>query len=272
MLNSKDLLTEMGLCPNKALGQNFLVDASALSRIAEIADCHGMPVLEIGPGLGALTNELVQDASRLLAVEIDRRMADALMLQFQTQPNLKIVCRDFLKYSDEEIAAELGSSQIVVAANLPYYITSPICARLLESQLPICRMVLMMQDEAAERFTAKPKAKNYGPLSILAQYLYDVSVVSKLSPASYYPAPDVNSTVLLFERNTNIMPKAMPKILRSAFAMRRKTLLNNMLGIMPKQTSLSAIECAGLEPTVRAEALNADDFVRLAMAVEHIAD
>lgn len=271
MLNSKDMLTEMGLRPNKALGQNFLIDASALSRIAESADCHGMPVLEIGPGLGALTNELIQTASKLLAVEIDRRMADALMLQFQTQPNLKIVCRDFLKYSDEEIAAELGISQIVVAANLPYYITSPICSRLLESQLPIRRMVLMMQDEAADRFTAKPKAKNYGPLSILAQYLYDVSVVSKLSPAAYYPAPDVNSTVLLFERNANVMPAKLPKVLRAAFAMRRKTLLNNMLGIMPKEAALSVIEQAELEPGVRAEALEADDFVRLAMAAEGIA-
>lgn len=136
--------------------------------------------------------------------------------------------------------------------------------RLIESGLPVKRMVLMMQVEAAERFFAAPRDVNYGPLSIVSRYLFDISTELKLSPAAYYPEPSVYSCVLKFERNGSELPPNFIKVLRAAFAMRRKTLRNNMLQLIPKNNVDEVIADAGLLPTVRAEELAAADFVRLA--------
>lgn len=264
MIDSKETVKKLGLTPNKALGQNFLIDAVAISRIAALADCKNANVLEIGPGLGALTAALAEDAKTVLAVEIDRKLFEILSEQFAHEQAVRLVCCDFLKLPPPKISEIFGGESFIVAANLPYYITSPICMRLLESGLPIERMVLMMQVEAADRFFAAPRDTNYGPLSILSQYLFDISTELRLSPAAYYPEPTVHSCVLKFERNGNALPPQLIKVLRAAFAMRRKTLRNNMLQLVPKNSVDEVISNAGLLPTARAEELEAADFVRLA--------
>ena len=270
MLDSKAIIANNGLNPNKALGQNFLIDETAIKRIVELCRCDDSPVFEIGPGLGALTEELLKHAQKVCAVEIDANMVQLLSANLGNNPKLSLVNCDFLKYPVERIKDEFSCGSFIVAANLPYYITAPICQRLFDSELNISRMVLMMQEEAADRFTAAPGAKNYVPLSVIAQQLFDISVGLKLSPASYYPAPEVNSVVLVFERSNRFTPKDFSKVVKAAFAMRRKTLFNNLQSIADKAAVLHIIESAGLSPSVRAESLSPSDFVSLSKAYDEL--
>lgn len=261
MKTARELLNEYGLTPNKALGQNFLVDEAAIEAIVSAAAEPALPMVEIGPGLGALTFPLAAAGLPMAAVELDAALAD--LLRARLPGNASVVNEDFMKTDIEGLAEKLGGD-ISVVGNLPYYITSPICMRLVTSKAPIRRMTLMMQSEAADRFTAQPGSKNYGPLTVLSRLQYDVSELIALSPASYYPQPDVSSSVLVFDRNGSELPAAMPRLLKCAFAMRRKTLLNNLSAMgLSKADAAGVISAAGLEPTVRAEALDPDDFVRL---------
>lgn len=264
MNDARALLTAYGLKPNKALGQNFLVDGEAIARIVSLAAEPGLAVLEIGPGLGALTFPLAETGLPLAAVELDSALAG--VLEERLPEHVRVINADFLKVPPEKIASLPGfDGGISAVGNLPYYITSPICMRLLTMGLDLRRMTLMMQKEAAERFLAQPKDKNYVPLTVLSRLLYDIKPVFELSPASYLPQPEVSSAVLLFERNGFDAPEGLPVLLKYAFAMRRKTLLNNLLALgRGKQETAALIEKAGLKPTARAEELTPEEFVRLA--------
>ena len=264
MNDPRELMNEYGLRPNKALGQNFLVDEEAIGLIVRLAGEPGLPVLEIGPGLGALTVPLAETGLPLAAVELDSELCR--VLKERLGERVSIINADFLKVAPGEIAALEGFSEgLTAVGNLPYYITSPICMRLLTCGLPIRRMVLMMQKEAAERFLACPRDKNYVPLTVLARLLYGIRPVLGLTPASYYPQPDVSSSVLLFERNGFEPPEGLPGLLKCAFAMRRKTLLNNLLALgRGKEDTARLIKEAGLSPAARAEELEPEAFVRLA--------
>lgn len=266
MMNAKELINTYGLYPNKSLGQNFLIDDAVCLQIAALSRCEGNPVLEIGPGLGALTSELVKSASEVFAVEIDGNMVKILSEQLRSCTNLRVIHADFIKYPLSLLASALNGKPCIVAGNLPYYITAAICQKLLESEINIPRMVLMVQEEAAERFLASPGDKNYVPLSIAAQQKYTISIAHRLSPSSYYPAPDVNSCVLLFERNENEPIPNFYRIVKAAFAMRRKTLYNNMQSLLNKRASSIVIECASLNPSVRAETLTIEQFSALTKA------
>ena len=266
MMNLKEILEKNNIVPNKALGQNFLIDETALERIAGLSTEDGLPVLEIGAGLGALTERLAQRTEKMVAVEIDKVLFNILSEVFADKPNVQLIRKDFLKISEDEILSLFNEGSFNVAANLPYYITSPICEKLINPVFPIKRMVLMMQQEAAERFLSLPKAKNYVPLTVLTRQLFDVSTVFALSPASYYPQPSVNSVVLKFERKDSSMPEYMPKIVRAAFAMRRKTLRNNLSVLIDKSAVDKVITDADLMPSARAETLSNEDFIRLSEA------
>ena len=256
-MNSKDLVTEYSLRPNRALGQNFLVDEAAIGRIVSLAAEPGLPVLEIGPGLGALTFPLAETGLRIAAVELDGALAK--ILTDRLPANARVVNRDFLKTDLNEVHAYLGGGDIAAAGNLPYYITSDIVMRLIASKLPIRRMVIMTQREAAERFFAKPGDKNYVPLSVLSQRFFDLSSAFELSPDMYWPQPEVSSSVTVFGRNGVEYDEGFPRFLKCAFAMRRKTLANNLAALgLKRAEAAELIEKAGLEPTVRAEALSVD--------------
>jgi 16S rRNA (adenine1518-N6/adenine1519-N6)-dimethyltransferase len=263
MKTSRELITEYGLKPNKALGQNFLTDGEAIARIVSLASEPGLPILEIGPGLGAITAPLAQTGLPIAAVELDSALAQ--ILERETPENVTVVNADFLKADLEKIHALLGGGGLTAAGNLPYYITSPIVMRLVLSGLPIRRMVLMMQAEAAERFLAAPGDKNYVPLTVLAQRLFNIAPALSLSPASYWPQPDVSSEVLLFDATGETLPERLPQLVKCAFAMRRKTLANNLSAMgLTKSVAAELIDRAGLSPSVRAETLSVSDFVRLA--------
>ena len=269
MLDSRIILKENGVVPNKALGQNFLVDENAVERIVKLCRCDGLPVLEIGPGLGSLTSELVRSASHVTAVEIDGRMVE-LLTKYAECDNLNIMKADFIKLSSAEINHAMHDRAFIAAGNLPYYITAPICQKLLDDELSIIRMVLMMQEEAAERLTAKPSDRNYVPLTVLAQQKYDISLGLKLSPASYYPAPDVNSVVMVFEPGGRTVPRNFSKVVKASFAMRRKTLMNNLQALADKAKAAKILEMAELAPSTRAETLTIDQFVMLTESYNRI--
>jgi len=260
---TQQLLQKYGLTPNRALGQNFLTDDGAAQRIAELA-CEGLPVLEIGPGLGALTGRLLGLAPRVTAVEIDARMAEALSGEFAGQ-NLEVIRADFLKVDMEGLFQSLG--EYTVAANLPYYVTTPICMRLMTAS-GVRAMTLMMQREAAQRLVAQPKDRVYGPLSVLSQYYYDICEVMALSPAAYYPQPEVESVVLkLSSRGAEWLP-SLPALLEAAFSMRRKTIANNLkrIGISGERLETLCESC-GFLPTDRAETLTVAQFALIAREI-----
>lgn len=261
MKSVKELLSEHGLNPNKALGQNFLSDGAAIERIAALASEPGLPIIEIGPGLGAITLPLAETGLPLAAIELDRALCG--VLEGLLPANASVVNADVLKADLEGIAERLGG-EITVCGNLPYYITSPTVMRLVSSKLPIRRMVLMMQKEAADRFFAEPGSKNYGPLTVLSRLRYEIRTALELSPASYFPQPEVSSSVLVFDRNGAETPEGLETLLKCAFRMRRKTLANNLSGMgLARTDAAELINRAGLAPSVRAEALSPENFVRL---------
>ena len=259
----KAQLAQYGLTPNKALGQNFLADDAAAEEIA--ASCKG-PVIEIGPGMGALTEKLLNRQEQVAAIEIDCRMADILKERFGSR--LTLIRGDVLKTDIKELADSIGGG-VSVAGNLPYYITTPICTRLITCGGDISSMTLMMQKEAAERFFAKPGDRVYGPLTVLARYYYEVSTLLKLSKEAYYPQPEVDSVVLKLERKDAEPHPMLHWLLESAFAMRRKTLGNNLkaAGISDKRLN-EICEAVGIAANIRAEKLTPAQFGAISGEIE----
>ena len=263
----KAQLEKYGLTPNRALGQNFLASDAAAEKIARAACENGLPVIEIGPGMGALTAELVKYAPRVAAIEIDSRMAEIIA---DGLPEVTLVREDALKADIPGLIGALGG-RANIAANLPYYITTPLCMRFLsigaEGSIPA--MTLMMQKEAAERFTAKPGDRVYGPLTVLAGHYYEVTRLMELSGDMYYPRPDVDSVVLrLTARGTEKLSE-LEWLLNRAFAMRRKTLANNLkaAGISDERLKTLLGAC-GIEGNIRAEKLTAAQFADIAREIE----
>ncbi|NLB61209.1 MAG: ribosomal RNA small subunit methyltransferase A [Clostridiales bacterium] len=277
-MNIKNKLNSLSITPNKALGQNFLTDEQAIKKIVSVSDVRDFGVLEIGPGLGALTSELMKVSKKVVAVEIDVKMIDALNdLKNESEfgEKLILVHDDILKTDFAFITKELSfdfSQQYKVVGNLPYYITTPICVRLMKQHEHICQLTLMMQREAATRITAKPKSEQYGPLSIVSQYIYDTQSALELSPQAYYPQPDVFSTVITMKKRDYDIKKAnmLIKITNICFAMRRKTIQNNLSNGCGKEKSQKLLSVANIPPSARAEALELEDFIRLVDAIADI--
>ena len=260
-------LEKYGLTPNRALGQNFLASDTAARTIAEAAGENRCPVIEIGPGMGALTAELVKCAQRVAAIEIDRRMAEIIADRL---PEVQLINEDALKADIPGLIAALGG-RANIAANLPYYITTPLCMRFLSigADGSIPAMTLMMQKEAAERFTAKPGDRVYGPLTVLAGYYYEVTKLMELSRDMYYPQPDVDSVVLKLTAKGAEKLFELEWLLNRAFAMRRKTLSNNLraAGISDERLKLLLGAC-GIEGNIRAEKLTVAQFANIAREIE----
>ncbi len=266
MTKTQEIIKEYGLTPNKALGQNFLIDENAIGRIVAAAAEPGLPVIEIGPGLGALTFPLADTGLPVAAVELDAVLAE--ILKAKLPENASVVNGDFMKTDIEALSEKLGG-EITAAGNLPYYITSPICMRLVTSGARIRRMVLMMQKEAADRFTAEPGDRNYVPLTVISRLRFQVRELIELSPASYWPQPEVSSSVLVFDSTGTKLPDGLPRLLKCAFSMRRKTLVNNLCSMGIGKTEAAELAAgAGLPANVRAEAVTPEEFLRLAELYE----
>jgi len=260
-----DALRELDLRPRRHLGQSFLVDARIAERIVNEAGVVGESVLEIGPGLGALTDLLAERASRLALVEIDRSLADRLQSRFAGSARVHVVHADALTVDFD--ACSLGSGRAVVVANLPYRVGSQILLRLFDERRRFSRLVLMLQREVAARLTASPATRDYGLLSLWTALYAEARAVFRVSPAAFVPRPKVESAVvslrLLDEpRVPAAQIERLRVIARAAFSQRRKTLRRALAGTV----AAAAFERAGIDPQRRGETLSLEEFARLAAA------
>lgn len=272
---TKQMLARHGIALKKSLGQNFLIDGNILDHIVGAARLDsGKGALEIGPGLGALTQRLAQQAGKVVAVEIDGRLLPALRETLGGYSHVSIVHGDVLKTDlrklfDEHFQACEGVS---VVANLPYYVTTPIVMKLLESRLPLEHIVVMVQKEVAERMGASPGTKAYGSLTVAVQYYCEAAVVAHVPHTVFIPQPDVESAVirLSVRKHPVAVVEDEPfffEVVQACFAQRRKTILNNLqakFGKDRKEALLRALELADIDPVRRGETLSIAEFAGLA--------
>lgn len=259
----------------KRFGQNFLIDAHVLEKIVSAAgitknDC----VLEIGPGIGTMTQYLAENAGQVIAVEIDTNLLPILADTLKDYSNVKVINQDILKVDINELVKEYNNDRpIKVVANLPYYITTPIIMGLFESNVPIDNITVMVQKEVADRMQVGPGSKDYGALSLAVQYYASPYIVANVPPNCFIPRPNVGSAVIRLTRYQEPPvqvkdPKLMFKLIRASFNQRRKTLqngLNNSPEIsFSKEEITKAIESLGVSPSVRGEALSLEQFAQLA--------
>jgi len=270
--NTINILDINDIKVKKKFGQNFLHDENILNKIATATDINNENIIEIGPGLGFLTKKLVPKAKKMISYEIDIEMVEYLNENFKEYQNLKIVNKDFLKVDlQQEIAKEFNNEQVILIANLPYYITTAILTKILEETDKVDTMIVMMQKEVALRITGKPSTKDYNSLSVLIQYFTDAKLLFNVSPNCFYPAPEVESSVIEVKRKEKITNPAINlefflKFNRNIFAQRRKTLMNNLQNSykIEKQIFIDALNELQLPLTVRAENLTVDQIVNLA--------
>ena len=258
----------------KKFGQNFLIDKNVLEKIPEAAGITKDDlVLEIGPGIGTLTQYLSANAREVISVEIDKSLLPVLEDTLQGFDNVTIINDDILKVDITKLAEERnGEKPIKIAANLPYYITTPIIMGILESGAPADTMVFMVQKEVADRISADPGGKEYGVLSLAVQYYCETYTAVDVPPESFIPRPEVYSSVVVLKKREKKIPvkdeTLMFRLIRTAFSQRRKTLMNCLrsskeLGL-GKEEAEALIEKTGLEPNIRGEALPLETYAKMA--------
>ena len=264
------ILHTFNLRAHKNMGQNFLVDEEAVKKIAAAAELTPEDtVLEIGPGIGTLTEALALTGARVVAVELDKRLIEVLAKTLADYKNVEVVQGDILKL---DIPAVMGPKPFKVAANLPYYITTPIIFSLLEQHLPLERLVVMVQKEVAQRVVASPGSRQYGVLSVSMQYYTEPELAFQVPAASFLPSPKVDSAVLVCKRRLTPPVKVQDekrffKVVEAAFSMRRKMLSNSLqnAGLTGPETA-AWLEAAGVDGKRRAETLSLQEFANLANA------
>jgi len=268
------LSNKYGFNFKKGLGQNFLTDKGVLSKILQEQTTPG--VLEIGPGFGTLTAALATKAQKVVSIEIDKNLEKVLAETLAGFSNIKIVFGDILKIDLKKLLAEEFNGDIIdVAANLPYYITTPVIMSLLEMRLNIRKIILMIQKEVAQRITSKPGTKDYGALSVACQYYSNPKIVTYVSPDKFIPRPKVDSVVISLEilKEPKVIvkdEKLFFKIVKASFAQRRKTLANALSnsGVlnMPKSEIIETLKSLGFDENVRGETLSIVQFSQLSDA------
>lgn len=271
----RDILSRHGFTFSKALGQNFLINPSVCPRMAESAvEGEHTGVLEIGPGIGVLTRELLERAEKVVAVELDRRLLPVLDETLGSYDNLKVVNADVLELDlNRLITEEFDGMDVAVCANLPYYITSPVIMKLLEDHLPVSTITVMVQKEAAVRLCAEPGTRDSSAITAAVRYYCTPELLFHVSSGSFMPAPRVDSAVIRLRlHEPQVHPKdekTFFKVIKGAFAQRRKTVLNSLSSSLSlDKTAVRAIlESAGVDPTARAERLTLGDFAAIADAV-----
>lgn len=267
----KEIAEKYGFSFSKGLGQNFLLDKNVLEDIVGAAEPEA-GVLEVGPGFGVLTRELCYASEKVVTVELDRRLFPVLDYTLADFYNVKVIEGDILKIDLKSlIATEFQGKKISVAANLPYYITTPIITMLLEGNFPINKIVVMVQKEVAKRLCADAGSKDYGAISVMCRYFTNPRIVTIVPAGSFYPPPKVDSAVVCFDvcekPNVEVKDeKLFFRIVKGAFAQRRKTLLNCLSGALglDKEHTAEHIRACGIEPGIRGEKLGLGDFARLA--------
>ena len=272
--NTIRLLQQYDFQFRKQFGQNFLVDLHVLDKILRAADIGPEDIcIEIGPGIGSLTQALAEQAGRVIAVEIDTRLIPILEENLAAYDNIAIVQADFMELALADFLREKGVGRPVkVVANLPYYITTPLIMRLFESGIPLDSVTVMVQEEVARRMQAGPGTKDYGALSMAVQYYAEPSIKAFVPPNCFIPRPGVGSAVILLKRRPEPRvavqdPAQMFAMIRAGFGQRRKTLVNSLSGSpelsLTKEEAQNLLLEAGLSPLVRGEALTLEQFAEL---------
>lgn len=247
----------------KSLGQNFLRDQSVITRIVGALDLtKNDVVIEIGPGQGSLTEALLETAGRVIAIEFDRDLISPLRVQFHSADNFELVNADALSADFTEYYSDAKKLKLV--ANLPYNISTPILQRLIEQRAAFSSMVLMFQREVVERITAKPGNKERGFLSVLVEDAFETENLFAVAPKAFQPVPKVWSAVIRLWPKDEVFPEpaSFRKLLSSAFAQKRKTILNNLRGYQPNMED--SLSLAGIAPIRRAETLTLGEWRKLA--------
>ncbi|MBO6209464.1 MAG: 16S rRNA (adenine(1518)-N(6)/adenine(1519)-N(6))-dimethyltransferase RsmA [Schwartzia sp.] len=265
---TKHILRAFDLHASRRLGQNFLISPGVVRAVVEAAEIeNGDRVLEIGPGIGTLTQGLLEAGAEVTAVELDKKLPAVLAETLRGYEHLKVVQGDILK---TDIPALMGDQPFKVAANLPYYITTPILLSFLEQSLPITHIVTMVQKEVAERMTARPGGKDYGALSVAVQYHTEPEIVLDVPPSCFFPAPEVDSAVIACTvRQTPAVTvqdeKLFFRVVKASFGQRRKTLSNALkpLGFSKAQIE-DALLGVGIDSTRRGETLSLEEFAAIA--------
>ena len=274
----KSLLSRHGFQFSKALGQNFLINPEICPKMAtECGADQTKGVIEVGPGFGVLTRELAARANKVVAIELDKRLPAVLAETLRDFNNVKVVQADVMEVDLHQlIQDEFSGLDVLVCANLPYYITSPVIMKLLEEKLPVESLTVMVQKEAAERLCAQPGTRECGAVSAAVQYYAEPEILFEVSRGSFMPAPNVDSAVIQLhirkEPPVDVRDEALFfRVIRAAFAQRRKTAVNSISNTlhMSKQQVTDAFEQAGVRANSRAEALTLPEF---AAVVNQLAD
>ena len=266
---TRHILKKFNLRASKRLGQNFLIDSEVVQKIVEAAEIsEGEEILEIGPGIGTLTQGLLETGAKVTAVELDKKLPAVLAETLAGYENFKLIQGDILKTN----LSEIFSGSFKVVANLPYYITTQILLTLLEKKLPITKTVTMVQREVAERMTAAAGSKIYGAMSVAVQFRADVKILFDVLPKSFLPRPEVTSSVVVCD--VREFPQKVSdeeffiKVVRASFGQRRKTILNSLVGAgFSREIISNSLEQAGINFERRAETLSVEEFIKLSEAV-----
>lgn len=271
----KEILSSHGFTFSKALGQNFLINPSVCPKMAmESGAGDNIGVIEVGPGIGVLTNELAKIAKKVVAIEIDDRLIPVLAQTLSDFDNVKVIHGDVLKLDLHKIIEEeFSGMQVVVCANLPYYITSPVIMKLLEDKLRINAITVMVQKEAAQRICAKVGTRQSGAVTVSVNYYSEPKMLFGVSAGSFMPAPNVDSAVIRLdifkEPKVEVLDeKTFFKVVRAAFSQRRKTLANSLSSGLsqPKEVINQLMQACSLAANLRPEQLSMQDFASLANA------
>lgn len=277
---TKEILDQYGLSAKKSLGQNFIIDTNILKKIVEAGQIdENTVVIEVGPGIGALTEQLAKSAKKVLAFEIDDRLLPVLDDTLSAYPNVTVLHSDVLKADlKATVLPEMPEgARLAAVANLPYYVTTPILMHFLASELPIDQMIFMMQKEVASRIAAVPGTKAYGSLSIAIQYSMDAELAFVVPRTVFNPMPNVDSAIIRLTRKSKPAVEVRDEafffaVVRSAFVQRRKTLWNNLTAAFGKEETVKeklteALEKAGVDPSRRGETLTIEEFGNISNAL-----
>ena len=281
LANTKRIVQENQIRFQKKFGQNFLIDPHVLAKITAAADLHpDEAVIEVGPGIGTLTQELAEGAGKVLAIEIDRHLVEVLKKTLAPYPNVTVISRDVLEVSAEEMRKMTAPyEKVKMVANLPYNITSPLVMKILEEAPFVSQMVLMVQEEVARRMQAAPGTKDYGSLSVAVQYYAEPEIAAFVPLNCFYPRPKVGSCVISLRRRSE--PGAEVKdeallfaVVRAVFNQRRKTLLNSLSNGLAerftKEQVGNALTAAGVDPAQRGETLSLNSFAMIANSLYNV--
>ena len=264
----KEIMAKYDLSPSKGLGQNFLIDASVCPRMAQLSGAEGAGVIEVGPGLGVLTKELGLIAKSVVAVELDKKLIPALNETLSQFDNISVINADIMKLDINKLIEEKFTGEdIVICANLPYYITSPVIMKLLEEKTQAKSITVMVQREAADRLCAGPGSRQSGAITVAVSYYAEAKKLFYVPASSFYPAPKVDSAVIkldIYDKPpVSVMSeKLLFRVIKAGFLQRRKTLINSLSSglSLPKEKLMDALSAAGVDENIRAERLTLDEF------------